>query len=80
MYKIYEFDGTWFSCVLWKSKKLKSLQEVKKELLNRKKRYEATYGSKPFRFQYFVVECESYNNKVVKSILSVKELEEWNVS
>lgn len=77
MYKIYEFDGTWFSSVLVKHKKLNSLQGVKDFLLYRKKRYENTYGSKPFEFQYFIVECETYKNKVVKSILNINDLENW---
>lgn len=78
MYKIYEFDGTWFSSVLVKNKTLSSLQEVKDLLLNRKKRYETLYRNKPFEFQYFVVECEAYRNKVVKSILNINDLENWN--
>lgn len=77
MYKIYEFDGTWFSSVLSKHKLLSSLQEVKNLLLNRKKRYETLYKNKPFRFQYFIVECELYNNKVIKSILNIEDLENW---
>jgi hypothetical protein len=78
MYKIYEFDGTWFSSVIVKHKTLSSLQEVKDLLLNKKKRYETTYGyNKPFKFQFFIVECSSYNNKVVKSILNINDLENW---